>query len=202
MFFVLAGGYCDDGSEFELYTENWTGLGEAPRCPQCGEFTGMLPLLPPIRGVLEAEKCFCDLTKVIGGADILLSARCWQVFEREGIRGLINPTPVEILNARGTVGPCPSDNYLLAGTQTGATVDRVASALRTSETEPCPVCGSAGIVESYDRVAVDAGSWLGVGLFTLKGLPGPVLVTARVRDVCKQAGLKVCRLIPAEQYSM
>ncbi|HKQ39494.1 MAG TPA: hypothetical protein VJ063_15560, partial [Verrucomicrobiae bacterium] len=35
-----------------LYADN-SPMGEAPRCPVCGEYVGMLPLLPPIRVELE-----------------------------------------------------------------------------------------------------------------------------------------------------
>lgn len=199
-FFVLAGGYCHDGSMFELYTDDWTEVGEAPKCSLCGRITGMCQLVPPIRGVLEAERWLFDLTMTVGG-DILLTERCWQFFERERIQGLVDPVPVDVVGVEGSVDLRDVGRYLLASVQVGAAIDRVKSGLKTSEAEVCPLCGLDGIIESYDRVAVDMESWTGLDVFRITGLPGTILVTPRVREVCEGAGLSICKLIPAEKYS-
>jgi hypothetical protein len=161
----------------------------------------MCPLLPPIKGVLEAEKSLFDLTKVIGG-DVLLSQKCWRAFEEAGIQGLADPLPVDMVEVRGPVDRKLAENYLLARVQPGASVDRVKSGLKTSEGDVCPVCGSAGTIEGYDRVAVDMDSWLGLDVFRVNGLPGPILVAPRVREVCQDSALSICKLVPAECYSL
>lgn len=135
-FFVLDNGPCHDGSEFWLSTDGLTAVGEGPKCLECGSFTGMRPLIPPIRGVLEANKSLFDLTSNIGG-DVLLTEKCWRRFEQEGVTGLASPFPIELTEIRGTSRPVP--HYLLAAVQAGAIVDRERSGLITSESRVCPV---------------------------------------------------------------
>jgi hypothetical protein len=112
------------------------------------------------------------------------------------------PVPVSISEVRGTPNRRPAD-YLLATARTGGVIARVRSGLRTTESRACLACGYAGIIDGYDRVAVEKGSWTGADFFKVAGLPGPVLVTPRVASVCADAGLTtVCRLIPDECYSL
>ena len=194
--FVLDGPFCDDGSEFNLYLGEWTDVGDAPKCSVCGKFYGALPSVPPIRGKLVAEKSMYDLSRA-PGSEILLSERCLRAFEANGIRGLIDPNPIELL---GVEGPIPLESlgrFFLARLRWGAEVDRVKSGLRTTEKEACSSCGLAGLIEAYDRVAIIEDSWNGHDLFTIKGLSGVVLVTDRVRKLCDDLKLTVCSLVPA-----
>lgn len=200
-FFALECGQCLDGSEFELYADDWTQTGPAPQCSLCGSFTGALSWIPPIRGELEAGKSFFDLARTFGD-EVLLTERCWHLFAEKGLHGLVDPLPVEFVQSNGSPDLSIKEAYLLAKVQVGASVDRVRSGLKTSEERICPACGSAGMIESYERVAVDMKSWLGLDVLRLKGLPGTVLVTERVRTACAEAGLSICRLIPAEDDSM
>lgn len=58
-----------------------------------------------------------------------------------------------------------------------------------------------GLINGYDRVAIVESSWDGRDLFSIKGLPGTILVTERTKELCGELRLAVCGLIPAEDYS-
>ncbi|MBL8240083.1 MAG: hypothetical protein JNM66_21865 [Bryobacterales bacterium] len=198
-FYVLRGGYCDDDKEFELYIDEVPDVEDAPQCPTCGGTVGMIPYADPVVGVLQAgRKCY-DLTKQLGG-DVMLSERCRETFEREGLSGMNCFQRVKIRRVKGPMRARGCGEYLLARVSFGAKVDRVRSVLRTSTGVQCPDCGYAGIIEGYDRVAVDVDSWSGQDFFKLHGLPGPIMVSERAKQVCDRYGLSICKLIPAEEY--
>src|SRR5580693_2923927 len=69
-------------------------LGEAPRCAACGKFTGMLPILPPIRVELELwGRRFGDI--VFGpGNERLVTQRFRDAFLQAGLTGLSSFVPV------------------------------------------------------------------------------------------------------------
>jgi hypothetical protein len=74
--------------------------GEAPRCPVCGRFIGLLPLLPPIRGELEAWGTeFGDI--ILGlGQDLLMSERVSKLYDASGLSGLTYVGPVEVTEVK------------------------------------------------------------------------------------------------------
>lgn len=199
--FVLNGPYCDDNTEFDFDPGDWTRVGQAPKCELCGNFVGMLALLPPIKGRLEFSRTIFDLS-VTSGADVLLSERCLRAFEENRIHGLVDIHPVELLGIDGPATPQSVGKFFLAGVRAGAEVDRVRSGLRTSNSAVCPACGNAGLIHGYDRVAIRDGSWTGWDLFSLRGLPGIILVTESLRNLCCTLSLAVCGFIPAEEKKM
>lgn len=196
--FILEGPFCNDGSEFNFYPAAGTAVGEAPKCALCGNFYGPLPSLPPIRGILRAEKTIYDLSRA-PGSDVLLSERCLRAFELQGIRGLTDPYPIEFVGIEGPYRVESIGRYFIARLSWGAEVDRARSGLKTTEREACPSCGQAGLIEGHDRVAILGDTWNGQDLFTLKGLPGVVVVTDHVRKLCDELKLTVCGLVPAEE---
>jgi hypothetical protein len=197
-FFVLRGHFCKDGSEFDFDSADATAVGEAPRCHTCGNFLGMLPFIPPIRGTLIAKHSLFDLSS--SAQDILISARGLNILESAGIRGLLNPQPIEFLAVMGSFDG-KLGRYFWAQTAWGAEVDRSRSNLKTKDGHACPACGFSGGIESYDRIALVESSWNGCDLFSVKGLPGIVLVTERTKVLCDQFKLKACEFVPAEEYA-
>lgn len=203
-FFILASGYCADGSEFYFEPDPSTAVADAAKCSLCGNFYGMIPSLPPIKGTLVAAKAMFDLAANVGD-EVVLSERALHGLQHNNILGLINPNrielaAIEVVHRRNAVGEV---EFFLAGVaQWGAEVDRVKSSLRTTETEVCPGCGYAGLIEGYDRVCILEDSWEGQDLFTIKGLPGVILASERVHALCIQLNLAVCGLVPAEQWKM
>src|SRR5690242_8555428 len=62
--------------------------GDAPHCPLCGGYTGMLPLLPPVRVEVEAWGTeFGDLA--FGpGEELLVSDHFWKHYGTSSLVGL------------------------------------------------------------------------------------------------------------------
>jgi hypothetical protein len=111
-FYVLArksqseyGSECD--TEF-LAAED-ARYGEAPRCPVCGEFTGMRQRLPPFRVELELQgRQFGDVVTGSGGSDLLVSPRFEDIYRSHGLTGLEGFEPVEIVQLRSRRRPTPA----------------------------------------------------------------------------------------------
>lgn len=200
-FYVLSGDFCDDGSQFFLEVDPSTPTGEAARCDVCGNYYGLVPFKPPIRGTLVAERSIFDFARA--GDDVFLSERCVKCFLESGVRGLGNPTPVELLSIEGPLGLDRQKQFFLADVVPwGGELDRVRSGLRTAEKAPCPACGYAGIIDGYDGIHLIESSWRGDDIFRIKGLPGAILVSERLEVLCREQGLSVCSLVPAEKSRM
>jgi hypothetical protein len=191
-FWVLRGHLCQDGSEFDFDPGDTTAVDEAPRCETCGSFYGMLPFVPPITGTLIADRTLFDLSADAGS--VLISERCLRAFDGHEIRGLIDPQPIELLAVEGPFDLAILGQFFWAQAQCGAEIDRARSNLRTTA-KPCRNCGAAGLMEGYDRVAIAESSWDGRDLLLVKGLPGAILVTERVKQLCEQLKLQVCGLM-------
>lgn len=200
-YFVLGGPYCSDGSEFDFDPAEWTARGEARKCELCDRFLAMLPLIAPVRGVLCAEKSIFDLSQTSGG-DILISEKCLRAFEANGILGIVEPTKIELLGVEGPFLLEAIGMLFIAGSEYGAEVDRTKSGLKSSDRAVCPMCGSAGIIGGYDRIAIVDSSWTGKDLFSLRGLPGVILLTERLQRLCTNHNLAICNTVPAEDYRM
>jgi len=199
-FFILGGPICSDGSEFDFDGGDWTSVGDAPRCDACGNAYALLPFVPPIRGMLVADRSVFDLSQTTG-REVLVSEGCIRAFGDHGIRGLFQPERIELLGVDGPVDLKTVGTYFLGRVDWGAEIDRIASGLKTTQTQPCPKCGFAGLIEGYDRVVVIEATWDGRDWFSVKGLPGVIMVAERLRNLCRGLKLRVCGLTPAEEYS-
>src|SRR5690349_12076663 len=74
--------------------------GDADRCPKCGGFITMLKWLPPFRVELEVfGKALGDVAFGTGD-DLILSERFLEAWTREGLKGLHDVTPVEIVRVK------------------------------------------------------------------------------------------------------
>src|SRR5688500_19261988 len=80
-------------------------LGEAPRCPKCAGYIGMLPLLPPVRVEM---KCFGtgfgDIAFPHGGNELLIKHEFQTICKLNGIVGLSDIGPVEVKKIVGLKG--------------------------------------------------------------------------------------------------
>lgn len=201
-FFSISRSFCDSGLDFDFEAAESSRVGDAPRCTLCGRFCGMLRLVPPIHGTLCVEASTFDLA-VVSGGEILLSERCLGIFHANGIMGLVEPTLIEVLEIEGPLDAGSVGKYYLAdAVRWGADLDRAKSGIRTTENATCPNCGYAGLIDSYDRICIVESSWTGQDLFRVKGLPGAILVTDRLRQFLMKHHLTVCSIIPAEEDRM
>src|SRR5687767_906054 len=84
----------------EFRTPKPLNLGEPPLCPRCGDPLGMLTWLPPHRAELELYgQQLGDFVKGTG-YERLVSERFAKAFRAEGLTGLLDFYPVEVIHVR------------------------------------------------------------------------------------------------------
>lgn len=204
-FYVLVNPDPDQGravTDF-LYVEP-VRQGEAPKCPVCGNYVGMIPTLPPIRVELETwGDIFGDLA--FGpGVEILVSGRFLALFKSSGLSGLIQIGPAEVVKLT-------SHRQLAAGevpqyigcrpVQSRAAIDELASALVRDGSWRCEACRVGGIVKRAKRIVLEPNSWSGEDIFTARGLPGTCLVSERFKNMCEQGGFSNCFFVEAQKFA-
>jgi len=170
----------------DFYYDDSVTKSDAPRCPLCGAFVGMLVSMPPYRVRLETWGAeFGDLAFWM--SDFLASDRFRDAYQCSGLSTIGDFESVEVLSIRRHIkfrGEPPS--YFRAMPKIGsARIDPVASELVWGdEKKPeCKVCLSgAGVIKRWKRVAIDESSWNGDDVFYPYGLNGTLMVTERFVD--------------------
>ena len=177
--------------------------GEAPRCSICGYYTGLMPLLPPIRVELETwGKSYGDIAWGPCN-ELLFSDRFMEMYQKHSLVGLINIAPAEIVKVksrRKLRQPVPN-YYCCRSMQSRAVIDDIKSGLVRDEHWTCGECRTGGIIKRTKRVLLEAGSWSGEDIFYARGLPGTILVSEKFSALCREYKISNCLLIPAEKYS-
>jgi hypothetical protein len=178
--------------------------GEAPRCPQCGDFIGMRTWLPPYRGELELHGVSLGDFVEASGYDFLISERFAEAFRSEGLTGLLGFHPVEVTRVRRK-GKKPRaktiavPRYFAVTACFGrAAVDEVRSRIRRPEPIKCSECRSTG-VDSIHGFTLEPGTWQGEDVFRPRGLQGDLVVSERFADFVRRHQLTNMKLIPTEE---
>jgi hypothetical protein len=203
-FFVLTKG--DLGSRYDVDVEEVepVNCGEAPRCPQCGTFVGLLQWLPPYRVKLELYgQELGDFIKRSTHA-FLISERFAEAFRAEGLTGLEGFHPVEVVRVRSRrkrVGKASTvPRYFVVSARYGrAAVDLVLNRVRTLRTPTCSECRSGGI-SAINGFVVESGTWSGEDIFRPRGMPGELVVSERFKAFAERHALTNVVLTPTEQY--
>jgi len=203
-FFVLEEGVLGSRYDADVDTVEPVNLGDAPRCSQCGGFIGLLKWLPPYRVKLELHgEELGDFIKN-SAYDLLISERFAEAFRAEGLTGLEDFHPVEVLRVR-RMGkrarkPLSVPRYCIASTCFGrAAVDPVLNRMRVSEPPTCAECRSTG-VDAIHGFVLEPGTWRGEDIFRPRGLVGSLVVSERFKDFVERHGLTNMRLTPTEQF--
>jgi hypothetical protein len=182
-------------------------VGDAPKCPKCGRFIGMLIWLPPFRVELETwGNEFGDIIDA-GGNDLLVSHRFKRHYEAHHLKGLIGFEPVEIIKVkRHRKSSAVLPEYFRASvirSQTG--IDQEASGFEWEDDQPlCPECllkQASGTLRGYKGIIINSGSWTGEDIFYPRGSPVYFIVSRRFRDICVENQLKNVVFLPAERYA-
>jgi len=192
-----------DGADTEFLEFGSVNMGEAPRCPKCGLFVGMLEWLPPyqVQLICRGEK-FGDL--VYGaGLDVLVSDGFRQLYMVEGLTGLTGFDPVEVVKIRRRKRnrSTPPHYFRAAPVRSSAGIDLTASGCEWEPPPTCDACRVSTIVSRWRRIVIETGTWSGEDVFVARGLPGTVLASERFMTVCKRHGVLNALLLPAEEYS-
>lgn len=176
---------------------------DAPRCPVCSAFVGMLRAVPPIRVHLETwGEDFGDCAFWMDS--FLVSARFREHFTSSALKGLSGFDKAEVLSHRryGKVRGAPPEYFLVRPKTGAARIDVVASGIeRTKGTVPsCEYCQTgAGSIERWRSVIVDENSWEGDDLFYAYGLSGALLASARFVTWARDYDFRNLWLRPSEE---
>jgi len=178
-------------------------VGEAPRCPACGEYIGMIPPLPPYNVVLELwDMGFGDIVR--GPGDwLLVSGRFKCLWEEHGLRGLEGFHPVNIrkvIRHKRFKGDPPA-YFLVEVLRSDATIDEVASGCEWEGSATCPVCQHGRGIKRWKKHVLVPGTWKGENIFRPRGLSGSIMTDQRFADFVKEFNITNCYLIPAEEYA-
>jgi hypothetical protein len=175
--------------------------GDAPRCPKCGEFVGLLTWLPPFRVELELWGTeFGDFVFGIGN-DFLVSQKFKELYRREGLTGLSGLEPVEVvrIKSRRRKRPDPPPYFRAVVTRSRTAIDLKASEFEWLEPPTCLECRVANIVR-WKRLVIEEGTWTGEDIFAARGL-ADTIVSERFKEVCESDAIKNAIFIPAESYA-
>ena len=182
-----------------VHAEHSNFGSEAPKCAECGRFTGMLPWLPPYRVELEAwGPEYGDYVR--GLLPSFLISECLQsLIEENGVSEITSIDPVEVVSVqkhRRVKGVIPQ-YYLATACHDGAMIDEAQSGFKRAGHPICPACRGGDVVFRYRRLIVQDKTWNGSDIF-VSGDASAILVTDRIKCLSESAGLKFLVFVPAE----
>jgi hypothetical protein len=201
-FFVLMHAI-DSSHDTSFETVGKDNLGDAPRCPHCGAFIGMRTWLPPLRGELKLYgEDFGDYVRGPGSGS-LVSGRFAEAFRADGLTGLPDFQPVELVRVRSRRrvpnSSSPPPYFLVIPMFGGAAVDESRSRIRRASPLVCDWCRETN-VETIHGFALEERSWRGEDIFFARGLPGSAVVSERFVQFVERHDLKNMSMIPTEDY--
>ncbi|MCC5830618.1 MAG: hypothetical protein JJU36_14320 [Phycisphaeraceae bacterium] len=157
--------------------------GEAPRCPRCNSFVGMLESVPPFQVHLETwGDGYGDLAFWM--SDFLVTLRFRDEFERSGLSGLQRFDSTECLSHKhyGRKLGDPPEYFRTIPRIGGAKVDIRASEIERGEGKhpTCDLCLSGGgVLKRWKRIVIDESTWDGSDIFYPYGIPGALVVSKK-----------------------
>jgi hypothetical protein len=202
-FYVLKSPEASEGTAITDFLTVDAQHGEAPRCPLCGGYIGMMPTLPPVMVELELwEKTFCDLS-FGNGNQLLVSSRFWDLWQASGLSGLDDIGIVTVKKVRPRLKikePVPT--YRCCRVQRSrATINIAESGLEHEGGIVCEECRLGGIIQRARKIVLDADSWSGEDVFYARGLPGTMLASERFEEFIRKNRVTGCQLISADEFA-
>ena len=179
--------------------------GDAPKCPRCGAYVGMLESLPPFRVELETwGPQFGDCAFWL--RSFLVSARFVEAYAVAELKGLSGFDRVEVLShraygrARGTV---PSYFHVVPK-MGSARIDSHACGIERGpeKGEICSTClGGGGEIKRWKHTILDTASWQGDDIFYPHGLSSTLVVSRRFKDWSDRHAFENLILVPSSEWS-
>jgi hypothetical protein len=200
-FFVLRDLRTKD-REYDAYALRMkpTGTGDAPRCPACNEYVGMLPWLPPYHVEILVHGSRLGDVIECSGEELLVSAHFRDAWMTEGLRGIEVFSPLDRVRIRpARLGRKPVTYFHIAPRLFDAQVDLEHSLIEYSRPMTCPKCKSGGL-SSVRGFAIDESTWHGEDMFQAWGLPGLIIASDRVRQLRDKYALTNINLTRVEEY--
>ena len=180
---------------------------DAPRCPRCNGFVGMLIWRPPYRVKLglHGEEPGDFIQSNGTGPDIIVSERFANAFRGAGLTGLHGFGPVEVLRVQRQRGSPKRKSFTLQSYFAvtvpfgSALVDEARSHILRSGPFDCDYCHAIG-TDGVNGFTLESGSWNGDDVFYPRGLVGTLVVSERFARLVTEHGLTNMDLIPTERY--
>lgn len=171
--------------------------GDAPRREACGAFTGSMRWLPPFRVELILHGSRWGDFAFFGPEAFLLSEHALHAWRESGLSGLTPVDAVEVVAVKARSTPPPY--YHVEVARDAASVDESRSAIVRIDPGSCDVCRSS-IIDGIQGFSIDADSWTGEDVFIARGLPGTVVVTARVQEWIEVKNLSNARVTATPSF--
>ena len=200
-FFVLRKDF-EGPYDTEALPDDGFEVGDVPRCPKCGGGLGMLEWLPPFRVeiALYGKEGAGDFVEATGNK-LLVSERMAAAIRSEGLTGLHNFRPVEVVKMNARAKRVGVPRYLLILVTHGrAALDEARSRLRRPEPLACIECRAPDLDGIYG-FRIEPGTWEGLDAFRPRGFQGEIVVSERFADFVRRHGFTNIKLIPTEQFT-
>ncbi len=204
-FFVLKNPKVKESSAVtDFLPTDGSRTGEAPRCPVCGRFIAMRPLLSPVAVEIETWGTMYGDIAFGPSNEILMAERLCTFFFTKGFTGLVDIGRAEVVECRKHKQiSAPQPLYRCCRPITGkAAVDDAKSKLVRDKPSDCLECRLGGIIKSMDRLVLEAGTWSGEDIFFARGLPGTRIVSERVKILCENEGMSNCCFVPIAEFGI
>lgn len=192
----------DDHSALTYAYTHDANLGDAHSCEFCGACISLLIWQPPFQVELEMiGREFSDIIFHMNNG-LLLSERTVDLYRENGLTGLSEIHPVEIVKVKSRWRKRPEPpRYFYAPIQRGpARMDVAASGIVWLAPPACQHCLAANIMR-WQRVQLEPNTWGGEDIFAPIGLSGTTIISSRFKQICQQHGLKNVMTLPIEQDS-
>jgi len=180
--------------------------GDAPKCPSCGAFVGLLENLPPYHVHLEIwGENFGDFAFWLN--EFLVSRRFRDEFKESGLKGLSSFKSVEVLSQKSygknnNKQLQPPEYFRVLPKIGAAKINLEASGVEWINIER-PTCNEclSGTLKRWQCVVVDEKSWNGDDIFYAFGIPGMLLTSSRFYEWAKTHQFRNLIMKPAIECS-
>lgn len=201
MYFVLRNPKVE---EYESVTDYVTieesVLGEAPTCPVCGNFIGMLPILPPIVVEIKSQGEQWSHISFGSGNELLISDQLKKEILNLNLTGIERMEPVTISKSKGRRRFMPQlpEYWMSSIIFSQKAVDDEKSGIVRQRSWTCPHCKFGGLIESVGKVALEKDDMMAEDIFYPRGLPGTIIVSESFKNACSQVNLPDCYFDPID----
>lgn len=134
-------------------------------------------------------------------ADFIVSERFARLARGSGLAGLCAFDQVAVtreIGRRDRRKP-PPRYFRVTTPRSNAAVDEKLSSILRSEPVTCLVCREAG-VEAVSGFAIEAGTWSGEDVFSVRGMPGIVVATHRFYRFVQQHEISNITFVSTAEY--
>jgi len=200
-FYVLKTSIGESSAEMEFYATDDSVLGEAPRCPTCNKFIGMLKWKPPFRVEIKFWGTkYGDIS--FGPGELLLSERLVKSYMSENLKGIRILGPAEVVKVvpKRMLKGLPK-YYIGEVRRSNAIFDDIASGAVWETPWTCETCRQGILFKRTKRVVIKEETWEGDDLFYARGLPGSIITSERFKEFVDKHQILGAKLVKASKYS-